>query len=89
MTPTETKIKVDLFGDSLSFTVQGEVDKSKSSRSKTSIWSFSACWSTGRPVTGPAMIRAAGKVENYSHLVEAANREMSGFCLHVPPKALR
>lgn len=54
-----------------------------------SIWSFSACWSTGRPLTWPAMIRAEGKVENYSHLVEAANREMSGICLHVPPKALR
>lgn len=33
--PTETRIKAVLSGDSLSFTAQEKVDKSKSSRSKT------------------------------------------------------
>lgn len=47
-----------------------------------SVQSFSACWSTWRH--GPAMIRAAGKAQNYSHLVGAANRAMSDICLHVP-----
>ncbi|EOB06830.1 hypothetical protein Anapl_06424 [Anas platyrhynchos] len=60
--------------------VQEEDDKSKSSGGKTvSVWSLSACWSTGKLNTRSATITVTGKVENYSHMVEAASREMPGL----------